>query len=162
MDWRNVHFFWGDERCVPPDHAESNFGMTKELLFDHIDIPEENIHRIKGEAFPEQEAERYSREIEQNLRIDTDAMNRDLADAVNASVDKPKAFLTYTLISTLSQSSGNGGSSWNQGGGDSSSRIVLCCSGVGEPANNLEVLVREAKSVLSTHFRNVQVCKCGA
>lgn len=65
IDWRRIHFFWGDERCVPPDDPDSNFGMTKALLFDHIDIPTENIHRARGEAFPEKEAERYGREIMQ-------------------------------------------------------------------------------------------------
>jgi 6-phosphogluconolactonase len=61
--WHNVHFFWADERCVPPDDPESNFGMAKNLLFDNIDIPLENVHRIKGENDPETEAERYAGEI---------------------------------------------------------------------------------------------------
>lgn len=65
-DWSKVRFFWGDERCVPPNHEESNYGMTKSLLFNHIDIPEENIHRIIGEADPETEAERYGGEISDN------------------------------------------------------------------------------------------------
>lgn len=63
IDWRRIHFFWGDERCVPPDHADSNFRMTKELLLDHIDMPQENIHRIRGEDEPEAEALRYAAEI---------------------------------------------------------------------------------------------------
>ena len=61
--WRKVHFFWVDERCVPPEDHESNFGMTNEVLFCKIDIPHENIHRIKGEDDPVKEAERYSRVI---------------------------------------------------------------------------------------------------
>ncbi|HDP99346.1 MAG TPA: 6-phosphogluconolactonase, partial [bacterium] len=63
IDWKNVHFFWGDERCVPPDHPDSNYGMTKKYLFDHISIPHENIHRINGENDPETEAKRYAGEI---------------------------------------------------------------------------------------------------
>ncbi len=63
IPWENVHFFWGDERCVPPDDAESNFKMTHETLLQHIDIPPENIHRIWGEAEPILEAERYAAEI---------------------------------------------------------------------------------------------------
>jgi len=61
--WEYVHFFWGDERCVPPDNLESNYGMTRRILLDKIDIPSLNIHRIKGEEEPETEAIRYSEEI---------------------------------------------------------------------------------------------------
>jgi len=62
-NWNKVHFFWVDERCVPPDDSESNFGMTNEVFLSRIDIPQENIHRIKGEDDPVKEAERYSKEI---------------------------------------------------------------------------------------------------
>ena len=55
--------FWGDERCVPPDNSESNFGMTKKYLLNFIDIPEKNVHRIYGENNPETEMIRYSEEI---------------------------------------------------------------------------------------------------
>lgn len=67
INWSRIHLYWGDERCVPPDHAESNFRMTKELLLDHIEIPAENIHRIQGEADPATEATRYSEEINSHL-----------------------------------------------------------------------------------------------
>jgi len=67
IDWSGVHFFWGDERCVPPDSNESNYKMAKDTLLDKIDIPSINIHRIKGEAEPAEEAERYSAEILNNL-----------------------------------------------------------------------------------------------
>lgn len=67
--WNYVHLFWVDERCVAPDDPESNFGMTKQLLLDRIDIPRELIHRIRGEDDPEKEAERYSREIMQNVAV---------------------------------------------------------------------------------------------
>ena len=61
--WDKVHFFWVDERCVPPEDHESNFGMTYEVLLSKIKIPRENIHRMKGEDDPAIEAERYSKEI---------------------------------------------------------------------------------------------------
>jgi 6-phosphogluconolactonase len=64
--WKSVHFFWGDERCVPADNSESNFGMTKRKLLDKIVIPSTNIHRIIGENEPESEAARYSEEISGN------------------------------------------------------------------------------------------------
>ncbi|MBK7628206.1 MAG: 6-phosphogluconolactonase [Bacteroidales bacterium] len=63
VSWKNVHLFWGDERCVAPDSPESNFGMTKRKLIDKIEIPASNIHRIKGEEDPAIEAVRYSDEI---------------------------------------------------------------------------------------------------
>ena len=63
VPWDKVHFFWVDERCVPPEDPESNFGMTFKVLFSKINIAQENIHRIKGEDDPVKEAERYSKEI---------------------------------------------------------------------------------------------------
>ena len=63
VPWQYVHFFWGDERCVQPTDPESNFGMTFRILLSKIEIPEKNIHRIKGEDDPCTEAERYSKEI---------------------------------------------------------------------------------------------------
>ncbi len=63
IDWPAVHLFWGDERCVSPDNAESNFGMTRDLLLQKVDLPRANIHRIHGEANPQSEASRYSEEI---------------------------------------------------------------------------------------------------
>jgi 6-phosphogluconolactonase len=48
----HIHFFWGDERCVPPRDAESNFGAARQLLFEPMQIPAANIHRIRGEDEP--------------------------------------------------------------------------------------------------------------
>ncbi len=63
LPWDSVIFFWGDERCVPPDNDESNFKMTNLALLSHIPIPEPNVHRILGENPPEEEAERYGEAI---------------------------------------------------------------------------------------------------
>ncbi len=63
IDWRRIHLFWGDERCVPPEHADSNYKMTRELLLQHINIPAKHIHRVRGEANPQEEARRYEQEI---------------------------------------------------------------------------------------------------
>jgi 6-phosphogluconolactonase len=68
VNWKNVHFFWGDERSVPPDNPESNFGMTSRSLFGKIRIPSNNIHRIRGESDPDKEVLRYSIEIEEYCR----------------------------------------------------------------------------------------------
>lgn len=67
IPWERIHFWWGDERCVPPEDDASNFKLANDYLFAHIDVPEENIHRIKGENIPEEEAIRYTHEIEENL-----------------------------------------------------------------------------------------------
>jgi 6-phosphogluconolactonase len=48
----NVHFFWADERCVPPDDPESNLKLADELLFKPLKIPCSQIHRIRGEDSP--------------------------------------------------------------------------------------------------------------
>lgn len=63
VPWEFVHLFWGDERCVPPDHADSNYLLVKKLLIDKSGIPSVNVHRIKGEEEPLFEAMRYSTEL---------------------------------------------------------------------------------------------------
>ena len=68
INWSKVHLYWGDERCVPPDHPESNYRMAYEKFIRYVDIPASNIHRVKGENNPEAEAIRYSKEIEHHLR----------------------------------------------------------------------------------------------
>jgi 6-phosphogluconolactonase len=64
IPWQQLHLFWVDERCVPPTDPESNFGNMKKQCLDKITFPEENLHRIHGEAEPALEAERYAREVE--------------------------------------------------------------------------------------------------
>ena len=49
LDWTKIHFFWGDERHVPPDHRDSNYRMTHEALFRHLSIAPDHIHRVPGE-----------------------------------------------------------------------------------------------------------------
>lgn len=63
IHWANLHFWWGDDRMVPPHDPESNYGEVQKLLFDHIQIPTENIHRIRGEDDVEQELARFSQEL---------------------------------------------------------------------------------------------------
>jgi 6-phosphogluconolactonase len=69
VQWDNVHFFWGDERCVSPDDPQSNFGMTERAFLKKIKIPVTNIHRIIGENDPSDEAIRYSDEIRRFTNI---------------------------------------------------------------------------------------------
>ena len=63
VPWEFVYIFWGDERCVPLNHADSNYGMVRRILLDKIGIPAENVFRMKGEDNPVLEAARYSCEI---------------------------------------------------------------------------------------------------
>jgi 6-phosphogluconolactonase len=63
VPWDRVHFFWGDERCVPPDHPDSNYRMAFETLLSKAPVPEENIHRIEAELVPEIAAARYEKAI---------------------------------------------------------------------------------------------------
>ncbi len=63
LPWDRVHFFWGDERCVPPDSPQSNFNAANETLLSKINIPGNNIHRIRGELDPAEGAREYEEEI---------------------------------------------------------------------------------------------------
>jgi 6-phosphogluconolactonase len=65
ISFARVHFFWADERCVPPDDPESNFYLAKELLFGPLKIGDAQIHRIHGEDSPEAAAKAASTEISQ-------------------------------------------------------------------------------------------------
>jgi 6-phosphogluconolactonase len=59
VDWSRVQVFWGDERCVPPDHPDSNYRMARTTLLDHVPLPVGNVHRIHGELEPVQAATEY-------------------------------------------------------------------------------------------------------
>ena len=69
IPWKLVHIFFADERCVSPKNDESNYKNIYDNLLRHIPIPEENIHRIKGEDDPEKEVLRYSKDIHQHLSL---------------------------------------------------------------------------------------------
>ena len=64
IKWQHVHLFWGDERVVPPDADGSNFKQFKEAVIDHVPLPEENIHRVRGEFDPDTAAHDYMRQLE--------------------------------------------------------------------------------------------------
>jgi 6-phosphogluconolactonase len=70
VDWPRVHLFWGDERCVPPDHPESNFRMVEEALLAKIRIPPENIYRMPGEKGPKAAAEAYEAELRKFFAVE--------------------------------------------------------------------------------------------
>ena len=58
--WDRMRIYWVDERCVPPDDSDSNYGMMRNLLLGITPILYENVFRIRGEAKPAKEAVRYS------------------------------------------------------------------------------------------------------
>lgn len=60
VTWGAMHFFWGDERCVPPEDLNSNYRTARELLLGHVPVPPENIHRVRTELEPELAAEDYA------------------------------------------------------------------------------------------------------
>jgi 6-phosphogluconolactonase len=62
-DWSACELWWGDERCVPPDHEWSNYGLAKRTLLDRVVTPPADVHRIEGERGPDEGAERYDEEL---------------------------------------------------------------------------------------------------
>ena len=65
VDWSNVHFFWGDERCVPSSDPESSYGQARDLLLRHVPVVEAKVHRIKGELLPAEAAREYTRTLKE-------------------------------------------------------------------------------------------------
>jgi 6-phosphogluconolactonase len=63
VSWAAVHFFWGDERVVPPDHPDSNYRMAYETLLSKVSVPQENIHRVETELGAEGAAEAYEKTL---------------------------------------------------------------------------------------------------
>lgn len=77
VPWTIVDLFWGDERCVPPDHKDSNYRMTKEALLDKAPIPPANIRRIPAEEKPPSAAaEKYQRTLADYFSLKTGQLPR--------------------------------------------------------------------------------------
>jgi 6-phosphogluconolactonase len=70
IDWASVEVFFGDERCVPPEHADSNYRMAREALLDHVMIPRTNVHRMKGEVDPQAAAIEYGKMLQDRFGED--------------------------------------------------------------------------------------------
>src|SRR3954451_16290218 len=62
-DWSRVDLWWGDERCVPPEHEQSNFRLAKETLLDRLSDGRD-VHRIRGELQPADAAGEYDRALD--------------------------------------------------------------------------------------------------
>ncbi|HUN83287.1 MAG TPA: 6-phosphogluconolactonase [Terracidiphilus sp.] len=70
MPWERLEIFWVDERCVPPDHPDSNYRMTREALLDHVPLKPEQVHRMEGEAEPAAGAARYESLLRDTFRLE--------------------------------------------------------------------------------------------
>ncbi len=76
VDWKEVQFFWGDERCVPPDDPGSNFGMANRALLSHLSLKPTQVHRVHGEDEPARAADKYAQEIRRVLNLGPDELPR--------------------------------------------------------------------------------------
>ena len=63
VDWKEVQFFWGDERCVPPDNAESNYAMANRTMLSKLALRPDQVHRMRGEDPPPAAATAYEDEL---------------------------------------------------------------------------------------------------
>jgi 6-phosphogluconolactonase len=63
VDWSRAHVFFGDERAVPPDHADSNFKMANDVLLARVSLPAQNVHRIRAELGADDAAREYEKEL---------------------------------------------------------------------------------------------------
>jgi len=87
MPWVQTHIFWGDERCVAPDHDHSNFAMAYRALLSRAPVPKQNIHRIPAEMDPpEAGAEAY------------ESMLREFFHSALESAPPSQAFPFFDLI----------------------------------------------------------------
>lgn len=78
-DWSRWEIWFGDERCVPPDHADSNYRMAREALLEHVPIPEEQVHPMVGRSGdPESDAVAYARTMDHILTLAGDTPIFDL------------------------------------------------------------------------------------
>jgi 6-phosphogluconolactonase len=69
MPWDRLELYWVDERCVPPDHPDSNYRMTREALLDKVPLPSGQVFRMEGELEPELAASRYETVIRRQFRL---------------------------------------------------------------------------------------------
>src|SRR4051812_34348219 len=70
IPWDKLFLYWVDERCVPPDHPDSNYGVAKQLLLDKVPIPETNVFRMEGELDPEEAANRYESYLRNSMKLE--------------------------------------------------------------------------------------------
>ena len=77
VPWKRIHFFWGDERCVPPGHEESNYRLAQQTLLSTLAVPPQNVHRVEVEdRTPEQAAAEYEEHLRGFFEVSAGAFPR--------------------------------------------------------------------------------------
>jgi 6-phosphogluconolactonase len=98
--WPVTNFFWADERCVPPDDAQSNYRMAHETLLAHTGVRERQVHRMRGEDEPASAADDYAALLEREFGTSEPVFDLILlgmgADAHTASIFPHSPLLTDT------------------------------------------------------------------
>ena len=112
VDWSRVHVFFCDERSVPPDHPDSNYGMIEREWVSHISIPQENVHRMKGEIDSTIASQEYEQEIRRVfvrdpilfdivfLGVGADGHTASLFPGTDATIEK-KALVRSTFVQQI-------------------------------------------------------------
>jgi 6-phosphogluconolactonase len=67
VDWTKWDVYWGDERCVPPDHPDSNYKMAVDAMLSKVPVRQSSIHRMKGEIDPNAAAIEYGRLLKEKF-----------------------------------------------------------------------------------------------
>jgi 6-phosphogluconolactonase len=69
IDWKEIQLFWGDERCVPPDDAASNYAMTVRTLLSKLTLKPSQVHRIYGEKSPAEAADAFESDLRSHFGL---------------------------------------------------------------------------------------------
>jgi len=76
VPWQHIHFFWGDERHVPPDHEDSNYHMAHEAMLSKVTVPAAHIYRITAEKDAQQAADDYEATLRTAFQLTGDSLPR--------------------------------------------------------------------------------------
>src|SRR5207248_1940123 len=102
VPWQQTHFFWGDERHVPPDHEDSNYRMAHEAMLSKVSIPAAHIYRIAAEKEAQQAADEYAATLQTAFQLEAGALPR--FDLILLGMGQPQAERqSATLLHTRRQ-----------------------------------------------------------
>jgi 6-phosphogluconolactonase len=137
LPWEQMHFFWGDERCVPPEDPGSNYRQAYEPLLLKVPVPTQNIHRARGELSPASAAEDYARQLREFAAPRLDYPRFDLV-LLGLGADGHTASLFPQLSPHLSpQMYAFGGRQEGGGGQESAPVLAVTADYQGRPANRV-------------------------